>query len=401
MVLSYRALGTRSAAALGIVLAAATTASGFAPASSPSASSPSASASAATHISSITLADGSVHSLTTPADLAVSIYARGLPSARFMTLGTRGDVFVGSWTAGTVSVLLNRAGDKQAAGVRTLLSGLTVPHGVAYHNGLLYVGEEGQVSTYRYDAATVDLSNRNVVVPHLPTGGRHVTRTVAVGPDNMLYVTVGSSCNECVDSASRALVMRYKLDGSGGTVFASGLRNTVGIAWQPKTGRLFGADNGRDFLGENIPPDEINFLQLGGSYGWPYCYGPGLVDPLTSSAVGYCARTIAPARGLQAHSAPLGLAYGRGPLLPLRYRGGIFVAYHGSAYRSQLTGYKVVYIPIDGAKVGAPQDVVTGWLTVGSTFWGRPVGLLIAADGSLLISDDDAGVVYRVAPAGR
>ncbi len=394
MSLSYRFSRTRSAAVLGIALAAATTA-----VSVPALAPPSVSA-ATTRVSSIVLADGSTRTLTTPADLAVSVYARGLPSARFMALGPRGDVFVGSWTAGTVSVLLNRTSGKQAAQVKTLLRGLTVPHGVAYNKGLLYVGEEGQVSSYQYNAANASLSNRTVVVPHLPTGGRHVTRTVAIGPDKMLYVTVGSSCNECVDEATRALVMRYKLDGSGGTVFASGLRNTVGIAWQPKTGRLFGADNGRDFLGENLPPDEIDLLQQGGVYGWPYCYGAGLADPLLSSASGYCARTIEPARSLQAHSAPLGVAYGTGTLAPARYRRGIFVAYHGSAYRSRLTGYKVVYIQIDGATVGTPQDVVTGWLA-GSTFWGRPVGLLVAADGSLLVSDDDVGVVYRVALVGR
>jgi glucose/arabinose dehydrogenase len=240
-----------------------------------------------------------------------------------------------------------------------------------------------------------------VVIPSLPTGGRHVTRTVSFGPDGSIYVSVGSSCDACVDYANRAVIMRYRSNGTGGQVFASGLRNAVGLAWQPGTGRLWSDDNGQDFLGDNAPPDEINLIQQGGNYGWPYCWGNGQKDPAVSSAPGYCAHTINPVVSLQAHSAPLGLTFYNGTALPARYRGGIFVAYHGSAYRSQLTGYKVVFIPVHGTRAGTPQDAVAGWLPASGSVWGRPVGVLVAADGSLLISDDDAGVVYRLSAAGR
>jgi len=359
------------------------------------AKSPARPAVAAAQVSTITLPDGSKHTLVTPAGVRVTLYASGLPSARSVALGPGGDVFVGSWTAGTVSVLLNRSGGTRATRVATLLSGLTVPHGVAYHDGRLYVAEEGRVTSYSYDAATVRLGDARTVVSGLPAGGRHVTRTIAFGPDGGLYVSVGSSCNECVDAVGRAVIMRYRADGAAGQVYARGLRNPVGLAWQPGLGRLWATDNGEDSLGDNIPPDEIDIIRQGGDYGWPYCYGAGQVDPTVASAAGYCARTVAPAVLLQAHSAPLGAAFATGALLPAPYRGGLVVAYHGSASRSQLTGYKVVYIPVSGARAGAARDLVTGWLS-GSAIWGRPVGVVIAKDGSLLVSDDLAGVVYRV-----
>ncbi|GAC1433964.1 MAG: sorbosone dehydrogenase family protein [Chloroflexota bacterium] len=354
-------------------------------------------------LSTIRLPDGSSHVLVTPAGLRVTVYATGLPAARFMARGPGGAVFVGSWSAGTVSVVLPAPGGTRARRVITLLSGLTVPHGVAYEKGLLYVAEEGRVTAWRYNAATASVSGERVVVGYLPTGGRHVTRTVSIGPDGMLYVSVGSSCNECVDATNRGVILRYRLDGSGGMIYARGLRNAVGLAWQPETGRLWATDNGRDLLGEDVPPDEIDLIHQGGNYGWPYCWGNGRPDPAVASSPGYCASTTAPVVGLQAHSAPLGAAFTTGSRLPAAYRGGLIVAYHGSMYRSQLTGYKVVYIPVSGTHGGAAQDLITGWLpsAVGGAgaVWGRPVGVLVAADGSVLISDDDAGVLYRLASA--
>jgi glucose/arabinose dehydrogenase len=361
-------------------------------------------AAAGTRTSTITFPNGNQAGLQTPSDLQVSLYASGLPNARLMALGPDNDVFVGSWYAGTVSVLLNRKGGKQATQVETLLSGLTVPHSVAYRNGLLYVAQEGQVSTWSYSTSAVSVSNQRVLVSSLPVGGRHITRTVALAADGSLFVSVGSSCNECVDYNNRAVIMHYAANGTGGTVYASGLRNAVGLAVQPGSGRLWSDDNGQDLLGDNIPPDEVNLIKKGANYGWPYCYGNGIRDLSVSAATGYCARTTNPAVELQAHSAPLGIAFYTGKNLPARYRGGIFVAYHGSESRSQATGYKVVFIPIKGTHAGAPQDVITGWLPTGATTasgaWGRPVGLVVAADGSLLISDDQNGVVYRLSTVG-
>ena len=363
-----------------------------------------ASAATGTRLSTIALPDGSRHTLQTAADLRVTLYASGLPNARFMALGPRNDVFVGSWYAGTVSVLLDRNGGSQATKVVTLLDGLTIPHSVAYRDGMLYVAQADRLSRWRYDAASVSLSNGQRMISALPTGGRHVTRTVAFGPDGSIYISVGSSCNECADAADRAVIMRYRADGSGSEVYARGLRNSVGMSFQPGSGRLWAVDNGQDLLGDNIPPDELDLIRQGGDYGWPYCYGNGQPDSSVSAAPGHCARTISPVASLQAHSAPLGLAFATGQGMPARYRGGVFVAYHGSTSRSQATGYKVVYIPISGTHASTPQDLITGWLPAGATnvgaAWGRPTGLLVAADGSLLISDDYAGVVYRLSAAG-
>ena len=357
-----------------------------------------------THLSTISLPGGGRDTLQTPADLHVSLYASGLANARFMALGPQGDVFVGSWSAGTVSVLLNRKGGTRATQVVTLLSGLTVPHGVAYRNGRLYIAEEGQVSSWKYDVAAVRVSDQRVVVSSLPVAGRHITRTVAFGPDGSLYVSVGSSCNECVDYDNRAVIMRYRTDGTAGQVYASGLRNAVGLTFQPGTARLWAVDNGQDLLGDNVPPDELDLVKQGGNYGWPYCYGNGQRDTSVAATTGYCAHTINPAASLQAHSAPLGATFYTGSKLPTRYHGGVFIAYHGSESRSQATGYKLVYVPVTGTHAGTPQDVVTGWLPSGVTgsgaVWGRPTGLLVAKDGSLLISDDQAGVVYRLSING-
>ncbi len=357
-------------------------------------------------VSTITLPSGAQHTLVTPAGLHVTLYASGLPYARMMALGPNGVLFVGSWYADTVSAVVPATGGKQAARVVTLLSGLTYPQSVVYYKGRLYVAEEGRVTAWTYNPASVSVSNEQVIVSSLPTGGRHVTRTISIGPDNYLYVSVGSSCNECVDYNNRGVIMRYQLDGSGGLIYAHGLRNAVGLAWQPGTGRLWSVDNGQDLLGDNIPPDEIDLISRGGNYGWPYCWGNRQQDTtLALPSANYCASTIPPVVALQAHSAPLGLTFNTSSLLPSTYKGGLFVAYHGSESRSTYTGYKVVYIPVNGTRGGTPRDFITGWLpsSIGSSgaTWGRPVGVLTASDGSLLVSDDLAGVIYRVAPTGR
>jgi glucose/arabinose dehydrogenase len=350
----------------------------------------------------ITLPDGSRHTLQVPAGLQVTLFATGLSSARFLALGPHGVLFVGG-TGGTVSAVVPGTSGHQAARVVTLLRGLDVPHGVVYHNGLLYVGEQHQVSTWRYDAARVRVYGQRVIVPNLPAGSGHATRTVVFGPDGVLYVSIGSSCNVCVESdPRRAAIMRYRADGSHGQLYARGLRNAVGLAWQPGTGLLWATVNGRDNLGDTIPPDLLTIVRYGNNLGWPYCWGNRQPDPTVPPPAGYCARITLPSVNLPAHSAPLGLAFATGHLLPSRYRGGLFVAYHGSWNRSVPTGYKLVYVPVQGTHAGPPQDIVRGWRLAGASgAWGRPVGVLVAPDGSLLISDDTAGVLYRLAPTGR
>ena len=276
--------------------------------------------------------------LHTSAGLQVSLDATGLANPRLMALGPHGDVFVGSWSNGTVSVLVNRNGSTRASQSVTLLSGLTVPQSVAYRNGLLYVAEEGQVSTrsHNFHRAGRLQSTRDRLRIAYWRATYHALRSARRRWS--LYVSVGSSCNECVDYANRAVIMHYRADGSGGQTYASGLRNAVGLAVQPGTGRLWAVDNGQDLLGDNIPPDEVDLIRQSGNYGWPYCWGNGQKDPSVSSVAGYCSRTINPAVSLQAHSAPLGAAFYTGKLLPAIYRGGLFIAYHGSESRSQPTG---------------------------------------------------------------
>ena len=234
------------------------------------------------------------------------------------------------------------------------------------------------------------------------SGGGHSTRTILFANGKM-YVAAGSSCNVCVeDDKRRAAVTEYNEDGSGERTFASGLRNAVGLTVNPKTGTIWATDNGRDWLGDDLPPEEVNDLgPRGGNAGWPYCYGNRVPDRSQSKDYD-CSKTIAPAVEMQAHSAPLGLLFYDGEMFPPEYRGSLFVTFHGSWNRSVPTGYKVVRIKFNdkGEPQGPPEDFISGWIRPGETkkgkWMGRPVGLVVGPDGALYVSDDSAGVVYRV-----
>jgi glucose/arabinose dehydrogenase len=220
---------------------------------------------------------------------------------------------------------------------------------------------------------------------------------VLIGPDGRLYVSVGSSCNVCEEEDERrAAISVYEIDGSGGRIFARGLRNAVGLAIQPGTGQLWATNNGRDWLGDDSPPDTGYLVRDGGDYGWPRCHNGRIVDPDFGTRDA-CDGVEAPAVEFQAHSAPLGLAFYDGDQFPEAYSGDLFVAFHGSWNRSRPTGYKVVRIPFEnGQPDGQVLDFVSGWLQDASTAPGRPVGLAVAPDGSLVVSDDKAGLVYRI-----
>jgi glucose/arabinose dehydrogenase len=242
---------------------------------------------------------------------------------------------------------------------------------------------------------------RQVIVPDLPAGGQHTTRTVLVGADGMLYVAIGSTCNVCIETdPHRAAVWQYHLDGSGGRLYARGLRNAVGLAVNPMSGQIWVTNNGRDLLGDDSPPETIYALVDGGDYGWPRCHAGDVVDPDFGHA-GACDGVEQPLVKMQAHSAPLGLAFYAGTAFPAADRG-LFVAFHGSWNRSVPTGYKVVLLPLDarGNSAGPPRDFVTGWLKNSDDASGRPVGLAVGPDGALYVSDDKAGLVYRVAYVG-
>ena len=337
------------------------------------------------------------HTLDVVPGFAVGVYAEGLRGARFMTLGPNGVPYLSLTREGRVVKLPDANGDGRADSAITVAQGLHLPHGLAFRGDTLYVAETDRVVHFVPGSTTPQ-----VVVPDLPHGTGHFTRTIVVGPvDGKLYVSVGSSCNICNESdPRRAAVLRFNPDGSGAEVFARGLRNSVGLAFDPATGELWGTNNDRDLLGDDLPPDRINVLRQGGNYGWPQCYLPGHANPEYANAD--CSHLAAPAMTFQAHSAPLGIAFSTGTQFPPAYRGGAFVAYHGSWNRSVPTGYKVVYVRQRDGRPVAITDFVAGFLPDGAAeAWARPVCLLVTRDGSLLVSDDSGGRIFRVHYIGR
>jgi glucose/arabinose dehydrogenase len=288
-----------------------------------------------------------------------------------------------------------------------VLDGLNEPHGLAFYEGKLYVAENDKVRRYEWDERKLRATNP-VKLADLPTGGGHSTRSILFHGGKM-YVSAGSSCNVCVEKdPRRAAVMEFNPDGSGQKIFAKGLRNSVGVAVNPKTDTVWVTVNGRDMLGDDLPPETIYDLgKDGGDGGWPYCYGDRVFDSqFAKSESGVstdrCKNVMDPKVQMQAHSAPLGLAFYEGAQFPAEYRNNIFVAFHGSWNRSVPTGYKVVRVKLDdkGQPVGGTQDFITGWLAPGETkkgrWMGRPVGIAVGGDGTMYVSDDSAGVVYRV-----
>jgi glucose/arabinose dehydrogenase len=333
-----------------------------------------------------------------PAGFQVQVFAAGLQSPRHLAEGSDGAIYVTERTAGRVSRLPDANGDGVADQVEVYVTGVELAHGVTWHQGSLYVGATDGI--YRF-TPPVHPGDRGVKIVDLPPRGGHYTRTARFGPDGKLYVTVGSTCNVCREQdPRRAAMWVYNPDGTGGRLFARGLRNTVDFAFHPDTGAIFGVDNGRDHLGDDQPPEELNLIQDGGDYGWPVCHGQGIVDP-DLGAPDSCQGKTPPVLALQAHSAPLGVQFYTGTQFPEAYRGSLFISFHGSWNRSRPTGYKVVAVPFqDGRPAGPPSDFLTGWLAGGEA-WGRPVGLLQTRDGALLIADDKGGVIYRVTYTGR
>jgi len=333
--------------------------------------------------------------LQVPAGYSVSVVAAGLGGPRFMAFDAAGNLLVGAAGDGVVYRLPfadGRLGEAEA-----LIDGLNQPASVAFHTAsegdYLYIGEEHQVSRYRYDPAG-PAGEQEVVIPDLPTGG-HGTRTVAFGPDGMLYLAVGSSCNICAeDEEIRATVSRANPDGSDLEIIATGLRNPVGLAFEPDTGSLWATVNERDNQGNEIPPDLVTIVTEGANYGWPGCLPP---DATPQESGADCTGVTPPTVGIQAHSAPLGLAFLDGDGVPDAVAGDLIVVQHGSWNREPPAAPKLLQIEFeDGLPVGA-IDFVTGWQDDSGERWGRPAGIVVAPDGSLIVSDDTNGMLYRIA----
>jgi glucose/arabinose dehydrogenase len=337
--------------------------------------------------------------LSVPPGFKVSYYASGVKGVRFMVVGPDKALYASQPGAGRVVRLPDRNGDGVADTMEIVVDGLNQPHGLAFHKGALYVANTDGVVRVPMGANGL-AAGAPVYVNHFEGGKGHSSRTIIFGADSGMYVSVGSSCNICVEAnPERATVLRFNEDGSGKRIFASGLRNAVGLAVNPTTKAIWVTQNERDNLQpshEDLPPEEINILSDGGDYGWPYCYGDRIPNPEYHDAA-RCARTIPPALGLQAHSAPLGLTFlTHATKFPADYRGDLLVAYHGSWNRDVPTGAKVVRIRVKDNKPVGVEDFVTGFQGPDGKRWGRPVDIAVAADGAVLISDDMGGAIFRV-----
>ena len=335
--------------------------------------------------------------------LVVSRFATGLPSVRFLRPTAAGDLVASQPRLGRVAlVLADRDGDGRSDGTRELIGGLDRPHGLALHDGRLYVSEAGAIGRIRFDQSARQTSGSfERIVTRLPVGGNHWTRTVRVGPDGWLYVSVGSSCNACIeDDPRRAAILRYRLDGSGEEVFATGLRNSVGFDWRSETGEMFATDNGRDLLGDDFPPCELNLIERGQFYGWPVANGDRVPDPdFGAGRDADIARTRPPAFAFGAHNAPLGITFIRSPAAPKALRGAAIVALHGSWNRTRKAGYKVVALFWDERGSVRQEDVLVGF-EVGEDVVGRPVDVVEGVDGAIYVSDDYAGSIHRLSRDG-
>ncbi len=342
-----------------------------------------------------------------PPGFHISIFADTEQSLRMLTFSPGGVLMATATSQGTVLALPDSRHAGRADRVVTVLSDLNGPHGIAFHNGALYIAEVSRIVRYDWDEAHLRASNPRHIADLPSSGGGHITRTLLFA-NGKLYASAGSSCNVCVESdPRRAAVTEMNDDGSGARIFAHGIRNAVGLAYNPKTQTVWATDNGRDWLGDDLPPDEILDLgKNGGDFGWPWCYGDRVPDTKFSKAApAHCTNIVLPKVNLQAHSAPLGLAFYNGSMFP-KYQGSLFVAFHGSWNRSVPTGYKVVRVKLkDQTQPEGVEDFITGWMPAGATKGskpsGRPVGIVIGADGSMYISDDANGAIYRVTYTGK
>ena len=319
---------------------------------------------------------GKAQTLFIPEGYRIEVFAEGFSRARFLAAEPgSGELYLTEPDTGKVWNVNRR---------EVVAEGLNNPHGIAFFNGYLYISGTTSIDRFRDGI-------KETLVSNLPSGG-HSTSTTVFGPDGEMYVSRGSSCNVCLDDPRRAAVLRFDQDGQNEELFAAGLRNSVGLAVHPITGELWGTENGRDFLGDNLPPEEVNIIREGRHYGWPYCYSQNVLDPDFGSAE-QCADREPPVVEMPAHSAPLGMRFTPDG----RY---LFVAFHGSWNRTVPTGYKVVRIEV-GEQGEDPVIVnyVTGWRPEGQAAWGRPVDMIFGPDGAMFISDDHAGVIYRLSKA--
>jgi glucose/arabinose dehydrogenase len=340
-----------------------------------------------------------------PKGFSIRVYAE-VNNARAMALSPEGTLYVGNRDGDKVYAVRDEDGDFKADKRWVVASGLNSPNGVALKDGDLYIGEISRITRIKnIESKLNNPGTPEVVYDQFPTEEHHGWKYIAFGPDGKLYVPVGAPCNICEPKdAVFAAIHRMNADGTGLELFASGVRNTVGFTWHPETNNIWFTDNGRDLMDNDIPPCELNTAtQAGQHFGYPYCHGGTIKDPEFGNKRP-CSDFIQPAQNLGAHTAPLGLKFYTGSMFPDEYKNSLFIAEHGSWNRSKevaYNGYVLSLVKVDGNKGTSYQTFASGWLKPdGRDNWGRPVDVLLLPDGSMLVSDDKAGVIYRIVYQG-
>lgn len=332
-----------------------------------------------------------------PAGFSISVYAE-VPGARSLVMSPSGTLFVGTMRQGFVYAVKDVDGDNKADKRWVIASGMNNPNGVAVKNGNLYVAEISKVTKY------TDIENHlanpgkgDVIYDKFPTEWPHGWKNIAFGPDGKLYVPVGAPFNIGMPDERHASIFRMNDDGTGIEKFASGVRNSVGITWSPTTKEMWFTDNGRDMLGDDLPPDELNHAPKAGmNFGYPYFHAGTIKDP-EFGGTHQASEFTPPAQNLGPHVASLGLKFYTGNMFPADYKNQIFIAEHGSWNRTKKNGYRVSLVSVKDGKASGYETFASGWLDDATQkVWGRPVDVLVLADGSMLVSDDTAGVIYRI-----
>ena len=346
-----------------------------------------------------TSGDLPIDNIKLPKNFKISLYASDITDARSLALGAKGTIFVGNRRKDKVYALQDTNNDYQADRKYIIASGLNMPNGVAFRNNDLYVAEVNRILKF----ANIENHLHNpgkpeVIYDQYPTDRHHGWKFIRFGPDGKLYVPVGAPCNICESKSDiYASITSIYPNGAGLEIFAKGVRNTVGFDWHPETGQLWFTDNGRDWLGDNFPPCELNHApQKGMHFGYPYCHGSDIADPEFGGKYA-CTDFIKPAQNLGAHVAPLGMRFYTDDMFPEEYKNQILIAEHGSWNRSRKAGYRITSVKLKDNKSVSYEVFAEGWLDEEKQeAWGRPVDLLVMPDGSLLISDDKANAIYRV-----
>ena len=337
--------------------------------------------------------------LALPSGFSIAVYSDQVPNARSLALGAKGTVYVSTRKDDRVYALVDENGDHKVDRVSVVARGLDTPNGIAYRNGTLYIAEISRLLRLDdIDHHIDDPPNPVVVTDKLPDEEHHGWRYIRFGPDNWLYIPIGAPCDVCKpEEPIFSTVSRIRPDGSGLEVFAAGVRNSVGFDWHPQTQELWFTDNGRDGLGNDIPPDELNRAHKPGlHFGFPHCHAGVVLDPKFGERRS-CTEFELPAQSLGAHVAALGMRFYTGKMFPAQYRNAIILAEHGSWNRAKKMGYRVMVVGLDGNRPRSYEPLVSGWLDEHrDQVSGRPVDVEVLEDGSLLVSDDFRGAVYRV-----